>query len=370
MLRVAIAGAFLVLSFAWDASALDQPVSALKLVLRHNAAGAEKLSFLTKDSAVPFPAIGSADDPAGGTPGGVTIELFSRDAGAVTITIPPTVGWFTRDASYKFVNKLAPGGVSTVSAFLLKSGRAIRLRGAAVGLTTPTATTRGPIGIRITMGSLRTCALFDESTIDRDDPRVYLARDAKSEAIPDCTNGTLGGFTCVDSADAPVCGGTCPAGTACGTRDLSTCECIDAAQACGGTWPVCNGECPTGFECGATGGFPLTGCGCVPAGTTACFGSSACGGSCPDGLSCFTNSINLPVGSFSWCECLTGPPTDACGGCPPGFECEVIPGPGTQGSCLPVISCNGPSGYPTCDGTCPTGNTCQAVAPAFCACVP
>ena len=65
---------------------------------------------------MPFPPIDSADDPASGTPGGVTIELFSQNMGAGTIIIPSAVGWITKDgtpALYKFVNKLAPTGVSS-----------------------------------------------------------------------------------------------------------------------------------------------------------------------------------------------------------------------------------------------------------------
>jgi hypothetical protein len=371
MLRVWIAGGLLILTFALEARAVDQPLDARKLILRRTAGGQQKLSFLTKDPNVPFPAIGSDDDPASGTPGGVVIELFSQDAGGTSLSIPPAVGWLTKDgtpAVYKFVNKLAPTGVSTFSSFLLKSGKAIRIRGASTGL--PSGGSLGAVGIRITMGSTRVCALFDATTIRRDEGRVFLARDAKAASLSDCSNASLGGFSCTDGADAPTCGGTCPPGSACATRDLSTCECISAAQPCGDTAPACNGECPTGFQCGATGGFPLTGCGCVPENTTACFGSATCGGSCPTGLSCFPTGVVLPIGSFSWCECFDGPPTDACGGCPLGFDCAVIPGVPPTGICVPSVSCNGPSGYPTCDGSCPVGTTCQSVLPQFCACLP
>src|SRR5689334_24587092 len=160
MRRSSIAGALLLLTFALQAWAVDQPLDARKLTLRRTASGQEKLSFLTKDPNIPFPAIGSADDPA--KTSGVVIELFSQNAGQGTLVIPNAVGWLTRDGSpslYKFVNKLAPTGVSTISSFLLKNGKAIRVRGASTGL--PSGGTLGPVGIRITMGSLRACALFD-----------------------------------------------------------------------------------------------------------------------------------------------------------------------------------------------------------------
>jgi hypothetical protein len=360
----------LLLLAAATANAVDQPVSARKLTLRRTASGQEKLAFLTKDPALLFPAPGSVDDPVSGMPGGATIEIFSQNAGMATLTIPPVVGWFVRDgapALFEFVNKLAPSGVSTISSFLVKSGHAIRIRGAATGF--PATDPLGTVGIRITMGSLRTCALFDAGTIRRDEGRVFLARNASAEALGDCSNASLGGPTCTDGTDAPTCGGTCPAGSACGTRDLSTCTCIAASQPCGDTWPVCNGECPAGYECGATGGFPLTGCGCVPTGTTACYGSASCGGSCPTGLSCFTNGIVLPSGSASWCECASEPPTDACGGCLPGFQCVVVPGTPPLAACVPIVSCDGASGFPTCDGPCPVGTTCQAVN-TYCVCAP
>jgi hypothetical protein len=372
LLRATIVGVLVLSTFTLEAHAIDQPVAARKLTLRRTAGGQEKLSFLTKDPAVLFPPIGSADDPTSGTPGGVTIELISQNAGTATLTIPPAVGWFTREGSpslYKFVNKLAPIGVSPISSYLLKNGRAIRIRGASTGF--PSGGTLGPIAIRITMGSTRVCARFDASKIRRDEGRVFLARDAEVGTLTDCSSMSLGGFTCADGGDAPSCGGSCPTGSECGTlADLSGCICISSAQPCGGTSPVCNGACPSGSECGATGGFPLTGCGCVPTASTPCYGSDACGGSCPTGLSCFPNGINLPIGSFSWCECLSGPPVDACGGCPPGFQCNVLPGTPVQSICVPTISCNGASGYPTCGGPCPVDTTCTAVAPGFCACVP
>ena len=359
MLRVLVAVIVLLIS-AWESTALDQPVSARKLIMRRTASGQEKVSFLTKDEAIPFPAFGSADDPASGTPGGVTIELFTQNQGMATLVVPAAVGWLTRDSSppfFKFVNKLAPGGVSVVSSLLLKSGHAIRLRSAATGL--PLSGALGAVGIRITIGSLRTCALFDASTIERDEGRTFLARDAVPDGLADCSNASLGGPTCSETFDAPTCGGTCPPGSACGSRDLSTCECIDANQPCGGTAPACNGECPAGEVCGNTGGVPYPGCGCLPAGSVASCGTTypTCGGECPVGLDCFGVTFGFGGLTLNGCECLSGPPTDACGGCPAGFQCIV--GPGFPAACLAF--CTGPSGAPVCDGTCPASYTCTSI---------
>src|SRR5690348_12884915 len=59
------------------AHAVDQPIAATKLLLKRSPSGKQTLTFVSKDPAFLFPTIGSADDPATGTPGGATIELFS-----------------------------------------------------------------------------------------------------------------------------------------------------------------------------------------------------------------------------------------------------------------------------------------------------
>jgi hypothetical protein len=58
--------------------ALDRPISGKKLQLKRSPSGKEKLVFQSKDPIFLFPAIGSADDPATGTPGGIRVELFSQ----------------------------------------------------------------------------------------------------------------------------------------------------------------------------------------------------------------------------------------------------------------------------------------------------
>jgi hypothetical protein len=353
---------------ATTAHAVDRPITGRKLVLRRTSSGQEKLAFVTTDPQFLFPTAGGPDDPAAGTPGGLTIELFSQQHAAARFDVPAGAGWATRTippAFYKYANKVAPAGPTPVGAIVLKSGRVFRVRVYATGLSVANAL--GSVAVRITIGSLRTCALFDAATVQRDAGGVFVARDA-SATLADCSNAALAGPTCADGAFNGECGGTCPPGAECTTRDLATCECIDSAQPCGDTNPACNGECPAGLECGNTGGFLIPGCGCVPPGTTPCGASPSCGGSCPSGTQCYYNSISIPIGTFSWCECLGAPPVDPCGGCPPGFECAILPGPVPQPICYPTQQCNGPSGYPVCDGTCSTG-TCQATN-NFCVCVP
>jgi hypothetical protein len=57
--------------------ALDQPIDGTRLVVKRSASGVERLLFVSRDPRVPFPAVGSADDPATGTSIGMIVALFS-----------------------------------------------------------------------------------------------------------------------------------------------------------------------------------------------------------------------------------------------------------------------------------------------------
>lgn len=320
--------AFGVLPMA-SANALDQPVSGQSLSLKRSGSGREKLQFASKDPAVLFPPIGGADDP---TTNGATIELFSPDfPTTVTFNVPAGAGvpgWTAKMAtysSYKYVDKLA-GGVTPISLVQLKQGKMLKLAGKSTGFPLNGAT--GPIGIRITIGSLRTCALFTADTIKKDGIAIFRAD--KAPAPADCDDATLGAYdpgACETGSIGAGCGGTCPPGGVCTTQDLSSCTCVFDTDPCGETAPVCNGECPVGEECRATGGFVLNECRCLPTGSTPCNHgngpSGTCGGDCPAGEEC--NHIVYP----SWDVCGCGPPGPCGSGggddCPPGTTCNVAP---------------------------------------------
>jgi hypothetical protein len=202
----------------------------------------------------------------------------------------------------------------------------------------------GRVAIRITTGSLRQCALFDGAAVRTDRFGEFVAGTTEVPSatfLPDCSDDTL----VVEPPPPPpctdltfpdsMCAGSCPAGSECGTTDLSTCVCIDGSQPCGDTSPTCNGQCPAGEECFATGGFPLPGCSCLPAGSTVC-SQFQCGGVCPAGQECNSFVVTTPGAS----GCLCGPP-GPCGfggdDCPPGFQCVGMPGgPGLSFFCAPI----------------------------------
>jgi hypothetical protein len=57
-------------------AAIDQPISAKRLVIQRTGT-TEKVSFISKDAAFLFPAVGSDDDPGIGSPGGVLVEIIA-----------------------------------------------------------------------------------------------------------------------------------------------------------------------------------------------------------------------------------------------------------------------------------------------------
>jgi hypothetical protein len=366
------------------ATAEDRPIAAARLVLKRSLEGRERLVFVSKDPHFLFPTVGGADDPSAGSPGGALLELFSQNEGRAAFHVPAGVGdpgWVVNEHrhAYRFLDRSAPGGASAVRVVRLEEGRLLDLSGRAVGL--PLAGPQGLVAVRITTGGLRNCALFDVTTVERDQARVFRASHADASALPDCSDDSLSPIHC-EGSGAPTCGGRCPPGSTCGTRDLHTCVCIAASQACGTTGPVCNGECPAGEECMPIGGFPVLNCGCLPAGSVPC-GLFTCNGGCPAGQEC-----NLFVSSFPGLDgCQCGPPGPCGGGgddCPAGFVCATgeftmcVPVFCPPGGCGPGFACQpirvegvsetwwvcAPVGLPcdtACGGlTCPVGEVCTS----------
>lgn len=336
-LVAAVLASLLLGPVAW---ATDQPVDAARLVLKRSGAR-ETLAFRTRDARFLFPALGGADDPATATPGGLTIELFSQSEGIAALLVPAgegRPGWTKRAGvvgSYRFVNRAAPDGPSVVRSAVLREGRMLKIvaRGTGLALAAP----QGAVGIRITTGGLRTCALFDGPTIRRDHAGAFVARHASAAVLADCSDAALGGAACSDGV-FPDCGGACPVGSVCSTQDLATCTCISSASPCDATAPVCNGQCPAGEACRTFGPSPFSTCACLPEGATPCGdpGFPACGGACPGADVCRPAAVPGPAGG-DVCICAAPAPCDAsCGGadCPAGLYCAIVPGPGCL--CVPL----------------------------------
>lgn len=352
VLLVVLLVALLVPGSGWSA---DHPVAARKLLIVSKA-GKEKLVLTIKDPGIGFPTIGSGDDPGSV---GMTVQLFAG-SGAFGSLVLPATGWSSKPGSYRFDNKDAPAGISPVRKLKITEGRLLKIVSRAAGVQ-PSATL-GSMALRITAGSVRNCALFDASTVVKQDPARFVAKLADAGALADCSDDEVG-LPCTADATTFTCIGGCGGAGVCALTDpLSlACSCVDPGDPCGGTSPVCNGTCPAGEFCATFGGGVSIGCGCIEDGQPVCGGiPGVCGGACPSGLACAT-VFGLPVfGGGPFCTCGG---TGACGGgggitCPPGFGCGGIPG-GSR-FCIP-IDCPGSTGFPSCGGNCGVGATCTSV---------
>jgi hypothetical protein len=358
-----LTAAFVSLGFGAAAYADYQPIEGQKLILRRTATRAT-LIFVSRDPYFLFPAIGGPDDPATGSPGGATVELFSASEGQASLAAPVGAGdpgWTvtsTPTARYKFHNRPAPAGISPVRVAVLSQGKMIKIVAKDPGL--PLAVPQGAVGIRITTGTLQSCARFAGATIRKDDPGTFVASHAPRTANYDCSDESLNGVppSC-EGSPYPACTiGTCPGDGTC--IAFPSCHCIAPSQPCGDTSPACFGTCPAGEECFSVGPGPLPGCVCLPEGSTPCGspGAPVCGGACPSGTSC-EPIFQLPIfGGLPSCTCA--PPGDCGAGgvdCPNGFGCAVIP-PSTI-FCAPVPCFGSNVEYPTCGGTCVSGAECQ-----------
>jgi hypothetical protein len=178
-----------------SAAAADFPIGARTLKIRAKASGAT-LTFVSRDANAPFPAIGSADDPATGTLGGVVVELFSSNNGSGSMNVPPGLGkpgWQAKLATisqYKFTNSAAPAAPSPVKTLSIRQGKQLKI--VAKDVPVPLQNAHGTLAIRVTMGTLRACAFFGPQTITKDVPGSFIGKNAVVTALPDCDDETLG----------------------------------------------------------------------------------------------------------------------------------------------------------------------------------
>ena len=176
--------------------ALDRPIDATRIVLKRSAAGRKTLSFVSTDPNARFPGVGTMDDPATGVPGGALVEIFSGSEGSASFSLPRGAGkpgWTVTPGavtSYKYSNGGAPLGPSIVKSLVMRQGRLIKIVAKDLPLALTTAQQR--IAIRITTGSERSCAVFLSSTISKDEPGKFIAKNAPATALPDCDDATLG----------------------------------------------------------------------------------------------------------------------------------------------------------------------------------
>jgi hypothetical protein len=239
------------------------------------------------------------------------VEIFSPSEGFASLAVPVVSGnpgWTATPGPperHRFRNRFAPHTLSPVRSVLMKEGRVVQIAAKSAGL--PLLVPQGSIGIRITTGTHRACALFDAATIRKDEAGRFTARDAVAESLGDCSDQTMRGEPCgiIDDPVEPMCGGACPAGEQCvaevSGQVVPSCVCLpEAATPClDSGYPTCGGSCSGAQQCQGVhvqsqeGPIDLTLCLCVdPANTCddppgTCFGA----GVCPPGSVCNAQAV-------------------------------------------------------------------------------
>lgn len=318
--------------------ALDLPGASASVKLRRTANG-KTFQAVFKPPTF-FPAIGGPDDPGVGAPGGMVVEAFSASEGYASVTAPAgagTPGWTsypTRNPPrYGFGDPDAPDARSAAKKITFVESKLLKIVAKDVAL--PLAVAQGSVGVRVTVGGIRTCAFFDGASVRRDVPGSFAAKITDATALTDCSDASLGGGTCGndviegrEECDASACSG----GFACGAPGThAACECCDAT--CGDT-SCCPGDQCEQQRCGKD--VP---CGrCIP---TFCTTASECqsGQGCQGG------------------RCCSSPSTT--GGLEPGAVCDFF-GQYTLPCCPPAVCAGNPGDLRTC--CYPAGETCTTSA--------
>jgi hypothetical protein len=329
------------LSLPVASRALDVPIAATQLTLATSAAGTH-LVFASRDGAFPFPPIGSSDAP---TAAGLSLELFTATTAPALLTLPAVVGkpgWRAIDAALdSYVYTTAPAlGPAAQRSVQLRQGTLFRLRAAAVdlALTAPLET----VAVRVTTGTLRSCAVFSGAAVKRDRPGRFLGRNASAPPLADCSDASLAtalGASCAIGSDWPTCGGTCQAGGTCVADVFGGCRCVFASEPCGDTYPICGGECPAGEECRQIGPSPFGSCTCAPIGTTPCGAGPypQCADFCAGTDTCAPGITSILGQTLQTCACAAGPcGSPGFGTCPSGYACALVPGAPPNYFCVPI----------------------------------
>lgn len=358
--RVAICSLLLALTIA--PAQADQTISAAKLRMKRASSGKEMLTFLSKDPNFPLGFPGSDDDPS---VAGTRIDLFTANGPAhAFFNVPPGVGkpgWNVKANAiiYTFQNKAAPGGISAVKVLLFKNAKQIKLLAKSTGVALGGL---GSVGIRITTGQFRSCALFapGRATIVKDTTSEFSAKDASgSPALADCSAQSLGGATCGngireieetcdgpdDSACPGLCAGDCSCpGPVCGDQQVN-----QASEECDGADDAaCPGNCQPSCVCPS-----MCGDGVIQPPDEECDGPQ----SCDTSISFDCRPPGDPVGECRCCS-VSGFFCEQVGCCDSARAC--IPGMHFSGQCCFTASghvCE--SDFDCCSGTCTAGVCCH-----------
>jgi hypothetical protein len=340
--RLGVATMLLVV-VASNVTATEKPIAGNKLSLRRSASGRERLTFVSKDPAFLFPTPGGADDPTPSGSSGLVVELFAPSTPSGVALVAPgglgNPGWTVRvsaPATLRFKNPAAPASPSTFKAITLKQGKIVKLAGRETGLDL--SAPLGSVGIRITSGSLVSCALFRTTSVRKDVAGTFSAANAPASALADCSDAALASSGTTTTTTTTVTTTTAPG--VCGD-DLVN----QTSEQCDGTdRSVC-----LGFDCGPPG--YTTQCQCCGMTTVPTFPSQVIPCCDPSAQEVF-----FPSTAFCVNHDCSGGVTCSLGGCvdgaccsPVGQTCGLIGGGGI-GAAVPCCDASAVCGAPAGDG--------------------
>jgi len=182
---------------AWGA---DQFLPGKSLLLRSPASGRQRAVFVAKSASLVAPTPSGPDDPR---TTGATLEFRSLlDDESATLSLP-AAGWTANPTGtvYHF------HGTDVVKVALVKTGATLRVVAKSTGITLDEAT-QGSIGVILTSGTTRYCALFG-GTIVHDEPGKFIAKNAPAPLVcPTSTVTTTSSTTSTTttSTTLPECG--------------------------------------------------------------------------------------------------------------------------------------------------------------------
>jgi hypothetical protein len=172
-----------------DPPCIDQPIDATKLVLKGSGTDG-KIAFVSKDPTTFVPVPGGEDDPR---LRGATLTIVSPLEPPVHFFVPATSTlWKAKSGlitSYSFGARTF-AEQETVRRLKVRQGKSLKMRVKQAGLAL--AAPQGQVGIRLTIGDRRTCALFDAATVLRDEPGRFVAKGATHASLADCSDAALG----------------------------------------------------------------------------------------------------------------------------------------------------------------------------------
>jgi GH35 family endo-1,4-beta-xylanase len=161
----------------------DHPIAGTKLTLTRLGRRRAVVSLRSDDPGVVTPSPGSRNDPRRGDPGGASIELLRPDGVVHTLSVPAGRGWHVAEGTSTYWGAFGRRG--PMLWMHMRQGGGLHLELWESDLT-PSDALDG-LRIRISMGSLRTCADFGPETIVESSRRRLVAEAAPKSAGYDCS---------------------------------------------------------------------------------------------------------------------------------------------------------------------------------------